>query len=76
MIVEDIEYILLIGRCVIPSIIGYLSSDIDSQNIQVQIDRLKAAGASKNVQEKPVDKPKRVERKLTCETDAEPLSFF
>jgi DNA invertase Pin-like site-specific DNA recombinase len=36
-----------------PIIIGYLSSDIGSQNVQVQIDRLKAAGASKIVQEKP-----------------------
>jgi hypothetical protein len=76
MIVRDMEYTLLIVKCVMPSIIGYLSSDIDGQNIQVQIDRLKAAGASKIVQEKPVDKPKRVERKPTCETDAEQLSFF
>ncbi len=34
-------------------IIGYLRPDIDGQNVQVQIDRLKAAGASKIVQEKP-----------------------
>ncbi len=36
-----------------PSIIGYLSPDIDGQKLQVQIDQLKAAGASKVVQEKP-----------------------
>jgi DNA invertase Pin-like site-specific DNA recombinase len=35
------------------SIIGYLRPDIDGQNVQVQMDRLKAAGASKIVQEKP-----------------------
>jgi DNA invertase Pin-like site-specific DNA recombinase len=36
-----------------PSIIGYLSPDINGQNVQVQIDRLKASGASKIVHEKP-----------------------
>ena len=74
--VKHIEHTLLIVRCVIPCIISYLSPDIDGQNIQVQIDQLKAAGASKIVQEKPVDKQKRAERKPTCETDAEQLSLF
>jgi len=36
-----------------PCIIGYLSLDIDGQDVQVQIDRLKAVGVSKIVQEKP-----------------------
>ena len=36
-----------------PSIIGYLRPDIDGQNVQSQLDLLKASGASKIVQEKP-----------------------
>ncbi len=36
-----------------PSIIGYLRPDIDGNNVQSQLDLLKASGASKIVQEKP-----------------------
>ena len=36
-----------------PCIIGYLRPDIDGQNVQSQLDLLKASGASKIVQEKP-----------------------
>ena len=36
-----------------PNIIGYLRPDIDGQNVQLQLDHLKAAGAVKIVQEKP-----------------------
>ena len=36
-----------------PNIIGYLRPDIDGQNVQSQLDQLKAAGAIKIVQEKP-----------------------
>ena len=36
-----------------PSIIGYLRPDINGQNVHSQLDRLKASGASKIVQEKP-----------------------
>ena len=36
-----------------PSIIGYLKQDINDQNVQSQLDLLKASGASKIVQEKP-----------------------
>jgi len=39
-------------------IIGYLKPDIDSQNVQLQLDLLKASGANKIVQEKP-DRTKR-----------------
>ena len=34
-------------------IIGYLKPDIDCQNVQLQLDLLKASGANKIVQEKP-----------------------
>lgn len=37
-----------------PSIIGYLRPDIDGQNVQSQLDLLKASGASKIFQEKPL----------------------
>jgi len=59
-----------------PNIIIYLRPEIDGQNVQSQLDQLKAAGAIKIVQEKPVDKTKKVERKLTREPPAEQLSFF
>lgn len=36
-----------------PNIIGYLRPGIDGQNVQSQLDHLKAAGAVKIVQEKP-----------------------
>ena len=36
-----------------PNIIGYLRPDIDGQNVQLQLDHLKAAGAVKIVQENP-----------------------
>jgi DNA invertase Pin-like site-specific DNA recombinase len=36
-----------------PSIIGYLKLDIDGQNVQSQLEQLKASGASKIVKEKP-----------------------
>ena len=39
--------------CVIPSIIGYLRPDINGQNVQLQLDLLKASGATKIIQEKP-----------------------
>ena len=58
------------------NIINCLSTDIDGQNVQSQLDQLKAAGAIKIVQEKPVDKTKKVESKPTREPPAEQLSFF
>ena len=39
-----------------PSIIGYLRDDNDGLNVPSQIERLKASGASKIVQEKPTGK--------------------
>ena len=36
-----------------PRIIGYLRPDIDGQNVQSQLERLKTSGSSKIVQEKP-----------------------
>lgn len=38
------------------NILGYLRSDIIKQNVQLQLDQLKAAGVSRIYQEKPSDK--------------------
>jgi hypothetical protein len=65
-----------LDRYVLPNIIEYLRPDIDGQNVQSQLDQLKAARAIKIVQEKPVDKTKKVESRPTREPPAEQLSFF
>jgi hypothetical protein len=75
-----------LDRYVLPNIIGYLRPDIDGQNVQSRLDQLKAAERSKSfrkrlpaikiVQEKPVDKTKKVESRPTREPPAEQLSFF
>jgi DNA invertase Pin-like site-specific DNA recombinase len=49
-------YTLLVERCEMPSIIGYLKHNIDGQNVASQTEHLKAAGARKIVLEGPAGK--------------------